>query len=72
MPCRVEIDKQSCQSSGNCVEAEPSAFIFDEDVLAEPTPAAETLDVGALLAVARKCPAMAIAVMGPDGEELEL
>ena len=35
MKYTVKIDKQSCQSSGNCVDAHPSAFAWDDDDLGD-------------------------------------
>lgn len=62
----VRVDKRSCQSSGNCVAAEPSAFVLDDDGLAEATPAADSLPGDRLRAVAARCPALAIQVDGAD------
>ena len=49
MALRVRVDKNSCQSSGNCLEAAPESFRFDEDGLAEPAPGAESLPRARLL-----------------------
>jgi ferredoxin len=68
---RVEIDKQSCQSSGRCVELEPEGFGWDADDLGDPLPGAALLSRERLLAVARRCPALAIAVYAEDGREIE-
>jgi ferredoxin len=68
---RMEIDKQSCQSSGNCVAREPEAFGWDADGLGDPRPGAALLPLERLLAVARRCPALAIAVYDGDGREIE-
>ena len=57
---RVEVDKQSCLSSGRCVEAAPTAFRFDEDFLAEATDQALALGDEKLAAIARACPGLAI------------
>jgi ferredoxin len=57
---RVEVDKQSCLSSGRCVEAAPAAFRFDADFLAEATPEAAVLAEERLEAIARACPGFAI------------
>lgn len=71
MSYRVEIDKQSCQSSGRCAELEPEGFGWDADDLGEVRPGAAGLPLPRLLAVARRCPALAIAVYAEDGRELE-
>jgi ferredoxin len=68
---RVAVDKQSCQSSGNCVDLEPGGFGWDADGLGDVLPGAAELPRERLLAVARRCPALAIAVYDEDGRELE-
>ena len=70
MALRVRIDKNSCQSSGNCLEAAPEAFAFDADGLAEAGPGAESLPRARLLEIARRCPALAIAVFDETGNEI--
>jgi ferredoxin len=69
---QVRIDKNSCQSSGNCLEAAPGAFAFDQDGLAEARPGAESLPRARLLEIARRCPALAIAILDESGDEIEL
>jgi ferredoxin len=69
---RVRIDKNSCQSSGNCLEAAPGSFSFDEDGLAEPAPGAESLPRARLLEIARRCPALAIAIFDESGREIDV
>jgi ferredoxin len=59
---RVAVDKQSCLSSGRCVEAAPEAFRFDADLLGEATEAARELPGDRLEAIARACPGHAIAL----------
>jgi ferredoxin len=68
---RVRVDKNSCQSSGNCVDAAAEAFRFDEDGLAESAPGAEGLPRARLLEVARRCPALAIAILDESGDEID-
>ncbi|NQZ97203.1 MAG: ferredoxin [Myxococcales bacterium] len=72
MKYTVKIDKQSCQSSGNCVDAHPSAFAWDDDDLGDATEGLSALSRDELVAVARKCPALAIAVLDADGNEIAL
>ena len=69
---RIQIDKQSCQSSGRCVRAAPGAFAPDADHLAEALPGARKLSDAEQLAIARGCPALAIHVFDASGEEVEL
>lgn len=71
-PYRIEIDKQSCQSSGRCVERLPEAFGWDDDDLGDVLPAASVAAAEALLEVARACPALAIGVFDADGDELSV
>ena len=71
MRLRVRIDKNSCQSSGNCLEAAPEAFRFDEDGLAEVGSAAGALPRARLLEIARRCPALAIAILDESGNEID-
>jgi ferredoxin len=71
MGLRVRIDKNSCQSSGNCLETAPGSFRFDEDGLAEPAPGAESLPRARLLEIARRCPALAIAIFDESGREID-
>jgi ferredoxin len=57
----VEIDRDACMGSGNCVFEAPGAFELDHDgiaVAADPSAAPEER----VLAAARKCPAHAITV----------
>ena len=68
---RIEVDKRSCQSSGNCVSAAPAMFGFDEDSLAEVRAGAADRPLDALLSVARRCPAMAIAILDEAGEAID-
>jgi len=68
----VRIDKNSCQSSGNCVDAAPDALRFDEDGLAEAGPGAGALPRERLLEIARRCPALAIAILDESGNEIDV
>jgi len=67
----VRIEKNSCQSSGNCVDAAPEAFGFDADSLGDVRPAAATLPRARLLAIARRCPALAITIFDEAGREID-
>jgi len=69
---RIEIDKQTCQSSGNCVNEQPDAFGFDDDDLGEVLPAASGLPRERLAAIAVRCPAIAIHVFDEGGNELDV
>jgi ferredoxin len=67
----VRIDKNSCQSAGNCVDAAPEGFGFDEDGLGDVKPAAGSLPRARLLEIARRCPALAISIFDETGREIE-
>ena len=61
MALDVEIDRDACMGSGNCVYEAPGAFDLDDDSIAtvvDPSAAPEEK----VLAAARKCPARAITV----------
>ena len=64
----ARVDKQSCQSSGRCIQADPEAFGWDADHLAE---ARGSVLPDRLLAIARDCPALAISLVDDDGRELD-
>jgi ferredoxin len=68
----VSIDRDSCMSSGNCVADSPTAFDFDDDDIAIVTAAAAEVPDDRLLRVARNCPAGAIVVRDPAGNEIDL
>jgi ferredoxin len=71
MRFEVRIDKNSCQSSGNCVDAAPGAFDFDDDGLGDALPEAGGLARARLLEIARRCPALAITIFDEAGRELD-
>jgi ferredoxin len=72
MSYTVRIDKRSCQSSGNCIDAAPQAFGWDADSLGEALPGARELPLERLIAIAKRCPALCITVHDSDGREIEL
>jgi ferredoxin len=62
---RVEVDRDLCMGSGNCVFEAPGAFDLDEDGIAFVVdPAGAPEDVVA--AAARKCPTHAITLRTDD------
>jgi ferredoxin len=63
---KVHVDKETCMSSGHCVQSAPDAFRFDADELAEPTAAAADLSAARLSDIAFQCPAGAITVRTVD------
>jgi len=69
MGLEVEIDRDVCMGSGNCVYEAPGAFELDDDSIAtvvDPAGAPEER----VIAAARKCPTQAITVRR-DGEKLD-
>lgn len=61
MALHVEIDRDVCMGSGNCVYEAPGAFDLDDDsvaTVADPS----AVDEEKVLAAARKCPTRAITV----------
>jgi ferredoxin len=69
---RLRVDRASCQSSGRCIAAAPAVFGFDADRLAELRAGAPALPLAEALGIARGCPALAIDVLGEDGEPVDL
>jgi ferredoxin len=65
------VDKQSCQSSGRCLEAAPEVFAWDTDRVAHALPQAPELPEARLVAIARDCPAMAIVLLDDAGSEVD-
>ena len=71
MGITVKIDKRSCQSSGNCIDAAADAFRWDDDSLAEVSPPAFELSRERLIEIAQRCPAMAITLFDESGREID-
>jgi ferredoxin len=61
MGLEVEIDRDVCMGSGNCMYEAPGAFDLDEDSIAFVVDAARVPE-DRVLAAARKCPTHAITV----------
>ena len=65
MGLEVEIDRDVCMGSGNCVFEAPGVFDLDEDSISfvvDPSASSEDR----VLAAARKCPTHAITVRQDD------
>jgi ferredoxin len=61
MSIEVEIDRDVCMGSGNCIYEAPGVFALDDDSIAtvvDPTASPEDK----VIAAARKCPTHAITV----------
>ena len=61
MGLEVEIDRDVCMGSGNCVYEAPGAFDLDDDTIAFVVDAAGAPEEK-VMAAARKCPTHAITV----------
>ena len=61
MALHVEIDRDACIGSGNCVYEAPGAFDLGDDSIAVVAEVAAAPDEQ-ILAAARKCPSRAITV----------
>ena len=72
MSYTARIDKRSCQSSGNCVDMAPEGFGFDADDLGDVKERVAGLDFERLVAVAKRCPALAIEILDAAGNEIDL
>ena len=71
MGIRIEIDKQSCSSSGRCVNAAPAVFRLDDDFLADAIVGAPPLELKRALEIAHGCPTQAIQVFDENGKALD-
>lgn len=61
MGVKVELDRDVCMGSGNCIAEAPGAFDLDDDGIAFVVdPGAVSEDT--IIATARKCPSQAISV----------
>ncbi len=67
---QVRIDQEKCVSAGRCVADEPGAFAFDDNELAVVGPGVTELSTERLIVIARRCPGLAIEVVGDDGAVL--
>jgi ferredoxin len=68
MSLEIEIDRDTCMGSGNCVFTAPGVFELDDDSIARVVdPDAAPLD--AVVTAARQCPTHAITVRR-NGEPL--
>ena len=61
MGIEIDIDRDACMGSGNCVFAAPGVFELDDDSVARVVNP-ESSPEAALVTAARQCPAHAITV----------
>jgi ferredoxin len=64
---RIDVDRDLCIGSGDCVASEPAVFALDDEgkAIVLDADAAEIDDV---IEAARNCPVTAIFVIGEDGD----
>jgi len=68
----AKVDRDLCVGAGACIESAPNAFGFDDEHIAVVLPGASEEPDGALLEVARACPATAILLYDEEGEEIDI
>jgi ferredoxin len=68
MGMEIDIDRDACMGSGNCVYTAPGVFELDDDSIARVVDPEASPDE-AILTAARQCPTRAITVRG-DGTAL--
>ena len=64
---RIEVDRDLCIGSGDCVDSQPDVFMLDDDgkaVVLDP----DAADVDDVVEAARNCPVTAIFVIGEEGD----
>ncbi|MBA2504485.1 MAG: ferredoxin [Thermoleophilaceae bacterium] len=64
---KIEVDRDLCIGSGDCVDSAPAVFELDDEgkaIVLDPNGAPEDEVVDA----ARNCPVTAIFISGPEGE----
>lgn len=64
---RVEVDRDLCIGSGDCVATEPDVFELDDEGKAVVIDA-DAAPVDDVVEAARNCPVTAIFVIGEDGD----
>ena len=68
MGLEIDIDRDACMGSGNCMFAAPGVFELDDDSIARVVDP-EAVSEEAVVTAARQCPTRAITVRR-DGETL--
>lgn len=64
---RIEVDRDLCIGSGDCVETAPAVFELDDDGKAIVLDA-DAAPTDEIVEAARNCPVSAILVIGEEGE----
>ena len=68
----AKVDRDLCVGAGACIESAPNAFGFDDEHIAIVLPGASDESDGALLELARACPATAILLYDDDGNDVDI
>lgn len=66
----VRIDRLLCVGFGDCIEAAPAAFVFDDEGIATFLDGADAADPSAVVEACRACPVDALEVYDPEGRRL--
>ncbi len=67
---RIHIDRDLCVSFGDCIEAAPGVFEFDEEEIAVFVSEAGTITREELIAACASCPVDALTAFDEKGEQL--
>ena len=67
---RIHIDRDLCVSFGDCIEAAPGVFEFDEEDIAVFVNEAGTITREELIAACASCPVDALTAFDQKGEQL--
>ena len=67
---RIHIDRDLCVSFGDCIEAAPGVFEFDEEEIAVFVSEAGTITREELIDACASCPVDALTVFDERGEQL--
>ena len=63
----IEVDRDLCIGSGDCVASEPAVFALDDEGKAIVLDA-DAAEIDDIVEAARNCPVTAIFVIGEDGD----
>ena len=67
---RIHIDRDLCVSFGDCIEAAPGVFEFDEEDIAVFVNEAGTITREELIAACASCPVDALTAFDEEGEQV--
>ena len=67
---RIHIDRDLCVSFGDCIEAAPDVFEFDDEEIAVFASEVGTIDREDLIAACASCPVDALTAFDEEGKQL--